>query len=72
MYPNVKAELARKGFTLEKLSEEMDKRGVKRTVPTLSLKMSGRYDFTLNEAKLIKKIVGTELTIDELFETEVS
>ena len=68
MYPNYKAELARKGITLEKLAEEMERRGYKRTVPTLSQKLSGKYPITLDEAKAMKAIVETDLPIEILFE----
>ena len=68
MYPNFNAEYARKGFTLQKLAEELEKRGCKRTVPTLSQKLSGKFKLTLNEAKLLKEIVNTDLPIDILFE----
>lgn len=68
MYPNYKAELARKGFTLEKLAEEMDKRGCKRTVPTLSQKLTGKQPITLKEAKVMKEVVESDLPIDILFE----
>ena len=68
MFPNLKAELARKGFTLEKLASEMDKRGYGRTVPTLSQKLNGKYDLSLNEAKAIQAIVSPEIPLEILFE----
>ena len=68
MYPNVKAELARKGITLEKLAEELEQRGMKRTVATLSNKFTGKFPITLNEAKAIKDVLDTEIPIEELFE----
>lgn len=34
---------------------------------TFSLKLNGKYPFTLDEAKKIKNILGTETTLDELF-----
>lgn len=71
MYPNFNAEYARKGLTLEKLSDEMEKRGCKRTIPTLSQKLNGKFTLTLNEAKVLKEIVGTDLPLDILFEEAV-
>ena len=68
MYPNYKAELARNGFTLEKLAEEMEKKGFKRTVPTLSQKLGGKYPITLDEAKVMKEVVKTDLPLEVLFE----
>lgn len=71
MYPNFNAEYARKGFTLERLAEEMEKQGYKRTVPTLSQKLNGKYTLTLNEARALQKIVAPNITIDELFEEAI-
>lgn len=71
MYPNLKAEFARKGLTLEKIVDELNKRGIKMTVPTLSLKMNKKnktFSFTFNEAKALKEIVGTNLPLEVLFE----
>lgn len=68
MYPNFNAEYARKGFTLEKLSEEMGKQGCKRTVPTLSQKLNGKYPITLDEAKVLQTIVAPGIPIEVLFE----
>jgi hypothetical protein len=70
MFPNFNAEYSRRGFTLEKLSEEMEKRGCKRTVPTLSQKLNGKYELTLNEAKALRDVVAPNMTIDELFSEE--
>ena len=72
MYPNFNAEYARKDFTLEKLAEEMKKRGCKRTVPTLSQKLNGKYPITLDEAKVLRDIVAPNIPIDELFSEEAS
>lgn len=71
MFPNFEAEKARKGLTLEKISAEMEKRGCGRTVTTLSQKLNGQYPITLNEAKALKAIVGTDLPIEVLFEEAV-
>ena len=68
MFPNFNAEYARKGFTLEKLAEEMEKRGCKRTVPTLSLKLNGKLPLSLREAKMLKECLETDLSIEHLFE----
>ena len=70
MYPNFNAEYARRGFTLEKLTEEMEKRGYKRTISTLSLKLNGKYKLTLGEAKILRDIVAPEMSIDVLFSEE--
>lgn len=62
MYPNVRAELARKGLTQEKVAERM---GI--ADGTLSGKLNGRYQFTLNEARRLKEILETDIPIEELF-----
>ena len=74
MYPNVRAEITRAGLTLEPIARELDV-----TVSTLSLKLSGKYPVTLNEAKKIKDIIveakkakgitiNIDLPLEELFE----
>lgn len=68
MYPNLKAEIARKGLTLLKIVEELKKRGINMTVSMLSLKLNGKYPLYLNEAKALKEIVETDIPIDILFE----
>jgi transcriptional regulator with XRE-family HTH domain len=63
MYPNVKAEIARKGITLEVIAKAL---GI--TLTTLSLKMNGKYQFTLKEAKKIKNVLGVDIPLEVLFE----
>ena len=63
MYKNVRAEMSRKGIILEDLAEAL---GV--TVPTVSQKLNGKYPITLNEAKVIKKRLGVDIPLEELFE----
>lgn len=74
MYPNVRAEIARAGLTLEPIATEL---GI--TVPTLSQKLNGKYPITLGEAKKIKDIIvkakihkgitmNIDLSIEVLFE----
>ena len=70
MYPNFYAEYARNGLTLEKLADEMKKRGCKRTVPTISYKLNGKYPLTLDEAKILQLIVAPHIPIEILFETK--
>lgn len=62
MYPNVKAEIARRGLTLEKISGIM---GI--SISTLSGKLNGKYPFSLNEAKTVKTILGVDMPLEELF-----
>lgn len=65
MYPNVKGEMAKFHKTMEDLA-----RATGRTVGTISLKLSGRYDLTLKECRAIQKELGTKLTLEELFSEE--
>ena len=63
MYPNVKAEMARNGITLEMLAKPLDI-----TASTLSKKLNGHFPLTFNEAKIIKKELSTEQPLETLFE----
>lgn len=63
MYRNVKAEMTRRGITLEMLSEKM-----KPNVGSLSNKLNGKQPLTFNEAKQIKSILGVDMPLEVLFE----
>ena len=63
MYPNCKAELARQDITLEKLAKVL---GLALT--TVSLKLNGKYQLTLREAKAIKKFLNVDIPLEILFE----
>lgn len=65
MYPNLKAEMARKGVTLGVLAEFL---GV--TIGTLSLKLNGKYPITWDEANKIKKFLGVDISLEVLFSEE--
>lgn len=66
MYPNVRAEIARKNITIGKLAGELDI-----GLSTLSLKLKGEYPITLNEAKKIKAVLGCDIPLEVLFEEAV-
>lgn len=68
MYPNLNAELARKKMTLGQVVDELKQYDIVMSVSTLSLKKSGQYPFTLDEAKALKKVTGVTMTLEELFE----
>lgn len=70
MYQNLKAEIARKNLTLEKMVTLLKEKGFNLTVSMLSQKLNGTYKIYLNEAKALKEILETDLTIDFLFDTE--
>lgn len=65
MYPNLKGELAKKGFTLDPIATAL---GI--TVSTLSQKLNGKYRLTLDEAVKIKSFIGSELPLEILFSEE--
>lgn len=64
MYPNLNAELARKGWTRKDLARET---GLK--YQTLNEKMNGKRPFTFHEAVLVKKALSTELGLEQIFLT---
>ena len=66
MYPNLRAELARKDLSIPQLAELT---GIKTT--TLYDKYNGRSAFSLDEAVLIRDSLGLEMSIDDLFRKEV-
>lgn len=68
MYSNLRAEIARKNLTLEKIVERLKERGFNISVSMLSQKLNGKYEIYLKEAKALKEIVETDLPLDVLFE----
>ena len=67
MFPNLRAEMARRKITVAMLAKFLGKR-----VSTISAKMNGKSQFTLEECKAIKAFLKTELTLEELFRKEVA
>lgn len=65
MYPNLRAEMARKNITVSHLAADC---GIKPT--TLYEKVKGSSKITLDEAILIKTVLGVDMTLEELFEKE--
>ena len=65
MYPNLRADLARKDMSIPQLAELT---GIKTT--TLYDKYNGRSAFSLDEAVLIRDALGLDMSIDELFRKE--
>lgn len=68
MFPNLKAEMARKGMTIRELQARMKENGVKIALSTLSMKMNGKYEFCLDEAEAIGEIVNPEIPLKVLFQ----
>ena len=70
-YPNLKAEIARSGLTYSEILERGKKDGrLDCTISTLSLKINGKAEFTLSESMALKDIIGTDLSLSELFKSE--
>jgi transcriptional regulator with XRE-family HTH domain len=66
MFPNLRAEIARKGLTMAEVAD-----AIGLSVTHFSLKMNGKYGFTLAEAFAIKKFLKTKLSIDVLFQVSL-
>lgn len=63
MYRNLEAELARAHMTQTELAKQL---GI--TATTLSFKLNGKSDLSLRECVKIKRILGTNESVDFLFE----
>ena len=63
MYPNLRAEITRHNLTMAQVAD-----AIGLSVTHFSLKMNGKYGFTLDEAFAIKKFLKTKLSIDVLFQ----
>jgi transcriptional regulator with XRE-family HTH domain len=66
MYPNLRAELARKGMTLTELAKETGM-----SLNVLSGRVNGKYEFTYSETLKIKKALGVDIPLEILFERAV-
>lgn len=62
MYENLKAEMAKKGISIDALARLL---GVHRN--TVQNKLSGECEFTIGEAQLISETMFPEFTIKYLF-----
>lgn len=65
MFPNLRAEMARKRIILEDLAKE-----VNCTVGTVSNKLTGKQPLLFSEARIIQKRVAPEIPLEILFEEE--
>lgn len=72
MYPNMRAEIARKNLKLEDIVAKMKKKGFNLSVSMLSQKLNGKYPIYLDEAKALKAIVETDIPLEVLFSEEAS
>ena len=62
MYPNIKAEMARKNVTIEMLAQHL-----KKNKGTICAKLNGKSEFSIPEAEKIRDYLNPALTIDYLF-----
>lgn len=67
MYPNLKAELARVSMSMKDLAK-----AINMPYSTLVDKIAGRSEFTFQEAVDIRKAIGVDIPLDELFKKAVS
>lgn len=65
MYPNLRAEMARKNKTLNDLKHLVGKGN---RAATLSQKINGQFPFKLDECEAIKRELGTDLPLEVLFD----
>lgn len=63
IYPNLRAEIARKGWSMERLAKETG-------VPFSTLRgwLYGKSCIRLNDARKIKNVLGTGISLEVLFE----
>lgn len=66
MHRNLRAEMVKKNKTICQLASDI---GV--AEKTLRNKINGDTDFTLPEAQAIRRILNSDLSLDELFQTEL-
>lgn len=71
MFPEVRAEMARKKIPLFTIASDPR---IEKSISTVSKMLSGEAPITLNEAVAIKDILKSDLPLEKLFEcdTEVS
>ena len=65
MYPNLKAELARRRMNVKDLSEQT---GIGLT--GLYARMRGDAELSFSEALKIKNVLGVDMSLEELFATD--
>lgn len=65
IYPNLRAELARKGWTLKHLAELVNV-----SMESLKKKLAGVTELRLSEAQRIKDVLGVDIPLEVLFAKE--
>ena len=68
MFPNLRAEMTRKGITQREMVKALTDRGCKTCLSTLNAKMTGKRGFSFAEVVAIKDILGTAMPLEMLFQ----
>lgn len=68
-YPKLRAEMARNNISVTMIASDPR---IRRTVSTMSMKLTGKADLLLREAIAIKQILGTNTPIEILFQTKTT
>lgn len=68
-YPELRAEMARKNISVTMIASDPR---IRRTVSTMSMKLTGKADLLLREAIAIKQILETNTPIEILFQTKTT
>lgn len=68
MFPEVRAEMARKKITLFNIASDPR---IEKSVSTVSKMLSGEAPITLDEAVIIKDILKSDLPLEELFKCDL-
>lgn len=67
MYPNLRAEMARRGVNMSQLAD-----AIGLTVGKVSARLSGKVKMSLDEAQAIKDVLHTDLPLEVLFSKEAA
>lgn len=65
MFPNIRGEMAKNNVIQMDIATALNK-----SVTTVSRMLSGEAPISLDEAKIIKSVIKSELPLEELFKTE--
>lgn len=68
-YPELRVEMARKNISVTMIANDPR---IRRTVSTMSMKLTGKADLLLREAIAIKQILETNTPIEILFQTKTT
>lgn len=69
LYPELKAEMAKKGISILDIANDPR---INRTNSTMNQKLNGKSPILLDEAFIIKDLLKSDLSIEELFKKSVT